>query len=241
MLFVVLMMGIGRVSAAETAADLIRIHIEALGGKDRVAALAAVRATGQTYAGGKRMRFTEIAARPDRVRLETAQGGRTLVQVTDGVHPPWEIDTAKWPPRYRDIEPSVAKTFAADAEYDDPLVAGPARGFTIETGGDMMVDGKRLIRLVVTRKLAETFMLLLDPDTYFIEKRVETRPNPLGGVSHVLTEFSDYRPVDGVLLPHRVRLIIDGKLIQETKFESIEPNPEITEETFSRPLTAVAK
>src|SRR4051812_3711459 len=78
---------------ADTGEELARIHVEAIGGKQRIAALVALRATGSVVAGGKQVRFTLTAARPAKVRLETESGGRTLVQASDGAEPPWEFDT----------------------------------------------------------------------------------------------------------------------------------------------------
>jgi hypothetical protein len=221
---------------ADRASDLAAIHVEAIGGRERIAALHAMHATGQVIAGGKRMHFTMTAARPDKIRLETDLGGRSLVQVSDGVAAPWEFDTGDWPPRYRTMQPAVAKTFAADAEFDDPLVAGAERGFTFEFGGEVTVGDKKALRIMVTRRLTQTFALLLDPDTYFIIRRIDERPNPIGGMSQVVTIFDDYRPVDGVLVPHRIGLFIDGKVRQQTLIESVQANPDLSDETFVRPM-----
>ncbi|MDO8543447.1 MAG: hypothetical protein Q7S40_23660 [Opitutaceae bacterium] len=220
---------------ADRAADLARIHIEAIGGRERIEALAALRAHGMVIAGGQLVRFTMIAARPDRVRLETQAGGRTLVQATDGKEPPWEFDTGTWPPRYRDMAESNVKIFTADAEFDDPLVAGEKRGFTFDFAGEVNVDGRKFLRLLATRKLRETYSLLLDPDTYLISFRIEQRKTPGGRPMQIATRFDDFRPVKGVLLPHEVTLIVDGKGTQQTKIERIDPNPQITAETFTRP------
>ncbi len=223
---------------ADRAEDLVRIHTEAIGGKDRIAALAAVRATGQVIAGGKAMRFTMIAARPDQVRVETESAGRTLVQASDGKNPPWEFDTGHWPPQYHDMTTTVAKTFADDAEFDDPLVAGSARGFSVDYAGEVESDGKKMLRLLVTHRLTESFSVLLDPDTYFIVKRVEQRKGALGETVQVVTYYADFRPVEGVLLPHRIALVTDGRIVQQTQIDSIEANPEISADTFTRPMAA---
>lgn len=215
--------------------EWIAIHSAAIGGAESLNALKAMRATGYVLAGGTRVRFTMLAARPDKIRVETEQAGRTLVQASDGKQPPWEFDSGEWPPRYHEMAPAAAKLFTADAEFDDPLVAGTARGYTIEDGGSVKIDGRSLIRLIVTRRLAETFYLLLDPDTYLIVRRVEERKSPVGGTVAVVTRFEDYRPVDGVLIPHRVTLIVGGQVKQQTVIESIAPNPDLKPATFSRP------
>lgn len=220
---------------AARAEELVAIHVEAIGGRARIAALHAVRANGEVIAGNKRMRFTMTAARPASVRLETDEGGRTLVQVTDGRHPPWEFDTGHWPPQYRDMPATSARTFAEDAEFDDPIVGGAARGFTIEYAGETAMDGRKYLRLLVTRRLTQTFALLLDNETFLIAQRIEEKKNPLGGTAHLVTLFDDYRPVDGVLMPHRIAFFVDGRPKQQTVIDSVEANPELGEDTFVRP------
>lgn len=221
--------------AADRAEDLARIHLEALGGRERVDALAAVRATGHVIAGGKRVDFYMIAARPAKLRLEIDGGGRTQVQAYDGVEPPWEFDTGTWPPRYKTMAENSAKTFMGDAEFDDPLVSGASRGYTLEYGGMVEGDGKQYVRVMVTRRLKETFSLLLDQDTYLIMMRVESRMTLAGRPIQIVTRFDDYRPVDGVLLAHKVTMIVDGVATQQSVIESIQSNPTFTPETFSRP------
>jgi hypothetical protein len=229
-------LGVNRAPAADRAAEIVAIHLEAIGGRERIDALHAMRATGEVMAGGKKMRFTLIAARPNLLRLETDEGGRSLVQATDGRNPPWQFDTGEWPPRYRDIPATVARTFAEDAEFDDPLVGGAKRGFTIEYAGETKIEDKPCVRLLVTRALTETFSLLLDSDTFLILQRVEDRKSPLGGTVHIVTVFENYLPVEGVLVPHVVTLFIDGRPKQQTHIESVQPNPEISAETFERPV-----
>jgi len=228
------------VARADQAADIARIHLEAIGGRERIAALVGLRVAGFVVVGDKqRVRFTMLAARPDRVRLETESAGRTLVNASDGVEPPWEFDTGTWPPRYRAMNESAARAFTADAEFDDPLVAGPARGFALDYGGEVEVEGRKLLRVLVTKNLTETFSVLVDEETYFIVMRVEARTSAGGQQRQIITHYDDFRPVEGVLLPHRVTLKVDGRVQQEMTMERIEANPELTEETFTRPKVAV--
>lgn len=222
---------------ADQAADIAQIHLEAIGGRARLAALVGLRMAGVVVvsANDQRLRFSMVAGRPNRVRLETQQKGRTLVTATDGVEPPWEFDTGSWPPRYREMEAAAARGFMADAEFDDPLVAGPARGFTLEYAGETEVDGHKLLRVLVTKNLAESFTLLVDAETYFITLRVEQRTTTAGRKRQIVTRYDDFRPVEGVLLPYRITILTDGRVEQQMVVEKMESNPGFTPETFSRP------
>ncbi|MSU22348.1 MAG: hypothetical protein EXS32_00840 [Opitutus sp.] len=161
------------------------------------------------------------------------------MHASDGVEPPWEFDTGTWPPRYKNMEESAAKMFTADAEFDDPLVAGRARCFTLDYAGETEVDGRKLLRVLVTNRRAESFSLLIDPETYFIVLRVEQRTTAGGRKRSIITRYDDFRPVDGVLIAHRITLIADGKTEQQMVIEKIETNPEVTAETFTRPKVSV--
>jgi hypothetical protein len=227
---------VARLSAAEDrVAELARIHVEAMGGRKRIEALASFRATGHVTTAGKRVRFTMTAARPDKIRVETEQGGRTLVQASDGVEPPWEFDTGTWPPRYVPMKENVAETFTDDSEFDDPLITGAKRGHTIEYAGELKVGNKALIRLLVTRNFTDNFSILIDPSTYLIVGRVEQRTSAGGRPIQITTRFEDFRPVDGVLLPHAIIVSTDGRVTHETKIEQIVANPKLTDDTFTRP------
>jgi len=226
---------------ADLAADIARIHLEAIGGPERMAALKSLRMTGLVVVGEKRMKFRMIAARPDRVRLETESDGRTLVHASDGVEPPWEFDTGTWPPKFRDMSESAAKAFVADAEFDDPLIAGPARGFTFDYAGEVEVGPRKLLRLLVTKNLRDTFSLLLDPATYFIVMRVDERTTAGGRKRQIVTRYDDFRPVDGVLLPHRVILLTDNRVEQQMAIERVETNPEVSKDLFTRPKAEAAE
>ena len=173
-----------------------------------------------------------------RVRLETEANGRTLVQATDGVESAWESDSGVGPSHSRAMPEANAKTFMADAEFDDPLVAGAARGYDLDYAGELMVEGRKLHRVLVTRKMTETFSVLVDDETYFIVMRVEHRTSAGGRRLQVVTHYEDFRPVEGVLLPHQVTVAIDGKVTQQTKIARIEANPRLQDNLFRRPILA---
>ncbi len=225
-------------SLADGVDDIVKAHLDAIGGRARVEALGSMRVTGTVFAGEKQARFTMLAVRPNKVRVEFSEGTRTVVQATDG-RTAWEYDSSEQR-RYRDMPPSAAKTFVTDAEFDDPLVAGSARGFTIEDAGEVTDGGKRLKRLLVTKDLSTLFALALDPDTLLIVTKTEERKNSLGTPVRTVTRFDDYRPVAGVLVPHHVSLTAGSRLVQDTRISTIEPNPPINEGLFTRPAIQLA-
>lgn len=220
---------------ADRMRELAEIHLVALGGAERVAALRALKAEGRVIAGGRPMGFTLLAARPDKVRVETVDGLRRTIQGYDGTADPWEFDPGKPTPAAQPMARASAKVFVADAEFDDPLVAGESRRYTLDFAGETTVDGRKLFRVLVTQKLTSAFHLLVDAESYLIVMRVEERESAVGRKLQVMTRYEDYRPVDGVLLPHRLTTIVDGKVTQQLRIDRIMGNPQLGDGVFARP------
>ena len=229
------LMAVG-VMRADQAADLMAIHVEVIGGRERIAALKSLRATGFVFAGGKKVRFSQTTARPNRVRQEIGTAERSLVQAWDGVKAPWKFDTAALQAGFVDMPEAEAKLFMADAEFDDPLMAGKARGFSIDYAGELNAKGRKLIRFLVTRNLTDTYSVLMDAETYFIVARIEQRTSAGGRKIEIATLYDDYRPIDGVMLPHQVSVQSEGQMKQVVVIQSIEANPPVNAETFARPV-----
>jgi hypothetical protein len=45
--------------------------------------------------------------------------------------------------------------------------------------------------------------------------------------------LDDYRPVDGVMLPHHMARSVDGKPTEDTTFKTIKLNPAFKPDTFA--------
>jgi hypothetical protein len=223
---------------ADTIDDIVRFHIAAMGGEERVTALEAIHATGTVRASGHDLPFDMIAQRPNRVRITTRAENHSLLQGWNGVDAPWrwvQGKTAAPEPMPSD----EARAFKPDAEYDDPLVAGRARGYTLDYAGEITWRGKRAYRVLVTRGGDEPASLVVDHETYFILARLSTHTNVTGQESTVVTRFSDFQPVDGVILPFHIEVVAEDKVIQETILREITPVAKVPADAFS-PLAALA-
>lgn len=213
--------------------DLARIHVEAVGGPERLAQLRTLRAAGRTLVQGQEVRFVMWAARPRAVRIETTAGNRVLSQGWDGEGTPWQqtaiAGIAKPATALDEFE---ARELRAEAEFDDPLVNPAARGYAIDFAGEVTLDGRMVIKLLVTRHFTEQFTLYLDAETYLIVRRDSTRRYPGGREAQLVTRYRDFRPVAGVLLPHRIAVEADGKPLHETVLETVDANPPLSPDFF---------
>jgi hypothetical protein len=226
---------------ADQAADLARVHMEAMGGAARIAQLSALQATGSVKIGDRTLRIGLVAQRPNRVRTIVQAEGYMLIQAYDGVNPPWQLDANAKSSGPQLIGEAAAQNFADDAEFDDPLISPPQRGYSIDYAGTTEVNGRRIIRLLVTHRLTETFELELDGETYFIIRRLSTRRLADGREIKFETRFADFRPVAGVIVPYRIGVYAGDRLVSETVLDSVEANPPLAAAVFSRPTTTEEK
>lgn len=233
--FLSMTVGLALLARADFATDLARIHTEASGGRAQVDALKALKATGVTRNAQGDLRFILWAARPNRLRIELTSGTRTIVQVWDGVTEPWRADSLTR--KITRIGGAEGEEFKAEAEFDDPLLAGPDRRISLDYAGEVALDGRELMKVVVTQNFTETSFVFLDPGTYLIVRRDVVRRRT-GGEMVLRTDYGDFRPVAGVMLPHRLAASRNGKQIQETIIDRMEPNPNLPDEIFKLPRFA---
>ncbi len=215
-------------------AEIVRIHIAALGGQERIDELKAFKATGTVVSGGQRLPFTIIAARPNRLRMQYTYPNGELVQAYDGTHPPWERDTRVQPAKVRQMGHAAADAFIAGADFDDALLVANRRGDTIEFAGTTTVDDRAMVRLLVTRRLSQAFFLLLDSETYLIVSRVDPKPAGTKSGRETITEYRNYWPVAGVLAAHAVTVWTDGEVSEQAVLDKTEANPVLARDTFAQ-------
>jgi len=217
---------------ADFAQDLMRIHTESIGGRERIGELKTLKGSGVTRNDDGELKFVLWAARPNRIRTEIVSGTRTISQGWDGAGDPWIADSQT--KRITRLGGVSAWDFKIDAEFDDPLVPGPGRKISVDYAGEVEVEGRTLLKLMVVQNFTSSSLVFLDPATYLIVRRDIVR-NQKGGNVVVRTEYSDYRPVAGVLLPHRVVVSQGDKRIRETVIEKMEPNPVLPADIFKGP------
>lgn len=236
LLLVLLGVSVGLVPAGAIEADqLARIHHEAIGGAERLENLTTLRARGYVRIDNRYLQFTLLAERPNRVRMETHTLEHVIVQATDGVNPPWQMDPRDDPPKPRLITGTEAREFAADAEFDDPLVNSEAKGYSVEFAGETEWDERPAIRLLLTRRLVDSFYLFIDPETFFIVGKQAVRRLDYGREVKMESFYRDFRPVGGVIMPHRIQVSADGKFLHETVMQKVEPNVPLPPGSFTMP------
>lgn len=222
----------GAVEARAQTADRIITRNLAARGIDRWKAVRTLRLTGTITSAGRTVPVIVLRQRPNLIRQETTFEGGTVVAAFDGRRP-WTINPfAGAAPQQ--VTGAEARRAREQADFDGVLVNYWLKGHKVELAGPEQVDGRPAHRLTVRTRSGQVLDLLIDDQTA-LEVKTIARETRDGGTVTIATEFGDYRKVRGVMVPHRVRTLADGKVSSEMVVEKVEFNAPIDPKVFRMP------
>jgi outer membrane lipoprotein-sorting protein len=230
---------------ALTAAQIADKNAAARGGVKAWRAVKTLSLSGKLDAGGKKptqLPVTMQAKRPNKERVAVEFAGKSALQVFDGekgwTYRPYLGRTIAEP-----FSPEEQHKSATNDELDGPLIDYAAKGSKIELEGTEMVEGNGTYRLKVTRKDGVQRHVWIDGKT-FLESKIEGNPHRFDGkMRGVQSYLSDYRSVDGLMIPFESETRLEGvRASHKLTLEKVEINPTIEDSAFAKPdsLTASA-
>lgn len=223
--------------AAQTADDIVARHLKAKGGADKWKGISSVRITGKMSAQGRELPMTVSTKRPNMMRQDITTPAGTVVQAFDGVTP-WLI------PPGADVAQEVGGPQAAAmrgaSDFDGPLIDYAAKGHTIELVGKEKVGTAETYHLKLTKKDGTLEHYYMHADSGLEVRRTAERD--MGGMKQTLeTELSDYKSVDGMMVPHVMKQSVNGSPVMQMTFEKVEFNAPLDDALFRMPKAPAAR
>jgi outer membrane lipoprotein-sorting protein len=221
---------------AQTVDDIIATNLRSKGGLEKLKATNTVRMTGSVVARDMTGRdltgtMTMVAKRPNLMRRDVDIGGQRIVNAFDGSTLWMAIGTAA-PQQV----PNTQNAYSAqDAEFDSVFVDYKEKGHKIELVGKEAVDGVPVYHLKVTKKGGPPQDYYLDAETSLEKKISVTGRGPDGSQMINVTEFSDYRSVDGGMVPFVLKQRQNGTIIATTTLDKAEFNVSVDDAFFKMP------
>ena len=217
------------------ANEILDRYVKALGGPERVAALASFTAKGS---------YTGYPDESDKIALEMyarAPGQRTLVAHSRSGDTTWTFDgRSAWiaAPATEKPVPVLALTGQdLDGVKLESEVSFPARikqALTNwRTGFPTLINDREINLVQGTTTNGGTATLCFDKETGLLVRLVRFSNSPVGRVV-TRVDYSDYREVSGVKMPFKWTVTwLDGRSTYE--LTSVEPNVAIDASHFARP------
>jgi len=217
-------------SSAQTAEEIVAKNLEAKGGVQLLRDTQSVRVTGTITTQGGKHSTVSMSKRPNMFRHEMTVPDNKIVQGYDGTTP-WvanKVMAAQVVPP----GPQADAIKQRGGEFDSPFLDWQQKGHAIEYKGPVSDGGKDYHRLVFLRKDGPPTEYYIDPATWLEAKIVVEDP---ASKSKMETRFTDYRGVDGRMVPFVVTNLLNGKQIAQIRFERIEFNVPLDDALFRIP------
>lgn len=211
-----------------TAKDVIDDYIKAIGGKEKLEKVTAVKAKMNADMMGNSISMTRIQKAPNKMFLEASMGGNVMMKQTfDG-----KDASAMQMGQQIPLDENKIKEMAIDARmfaelYYDEL------GVKTKLIGVENIDGTNAYAVEVTLPTGTTSTHYYDAETGLKIRESQVAKTPQGEMV-MATDIGNYKEVDGILFPYEIKQPMGGGMKMVLKTESIEVNPEINDDIFKK-------
>jgi outer membrane lipoprotein-sorting protein len=233
----VVLLALSAVGHAQTVDEIVAKNLKAKGGAEKWKSISSVKMTGTFSAQGMEGPMSLYAKRPNLSRQEITMNGRKLVQAFDGTTP-WMILPDSDAPR--EMPAAQGESVRNNADFDGPLMDYAAKGHQIELIGKEKVGGTEVYHLKLTKKGGSIEHYYLDTESGIEVKR--SVDVDAGGMKQTVeTELSNFKPVDGIMIPHTMKQSVNGTPVAQMTVQKIEFNAPIDDALFRMPAKEPVK
>jgi outer membrane lipoprotein-sorting protein len=224
-----------------TAEQIADRNATARGGVAAWRAVKTITLSGKLEAGGKvdtYLPYTLQMKRPNKQRLAIEFAGETAVQVYDG-KTGWKLRPYLNRADPEPFSPEELRKTQAVQGFEGPLVDYASKGNKLELEGTETVEGKATYRLKLTDKEGRAHRVWVDGAT-FLDAKIEDAPRRFDGkMRAVETYLSDYRSVDGVVIPYLSETRVQGaRAAHKMTVEKVALNSALDDALFVKPAPA---
>lgn len=218
--------------------QIVDRNIAARGGLAAWRAVNSLTMSGEMDAGGKqdaKLPFVMSMKRPQKSRLEIKFQEQTAVQVWDGKQG-WRVRPYLNRNEVENYTAAEARSAAAAAELDGPLVDFERKGTKVELAGTEVVQGRNTYKLKLSLKGGEQIHLWIDAKS-FLEAKIDGEPRRMDGrMRKVAVFYRDFKAVDGLQFPHTLETVVEKvNGSHKMTIQKIKINPPLDDSLFAKP------
>lgn len=228
---VVVALSLAAPSAAQTVDEIVAKNLAAKGGAEKWKSISSVKMTGTLTAQGMDLPMTIYTKRPNLLRSDITTPAGPVTQAFDG--------TIAWmtPPggtEAKEITGPPADAARNSSDFDGPLMDYASKGHKLELVGKEKSGAAEMYHLKLTKKDGTVEHYYIDVSTGLEAKR--TAEMGMGELKQALdSELSDYKAVDGIMVPHTMKQSVNGKTVVQMKIAKIELNAPVDDAMFRMP------
>lgn len=220
-----------------TLEEIVARYEAARGSRERWRALRSIEMEGTFTSFSEDAPFTLRRKRPNLYRFDSRMIQKEMILAQDDQGPWWLYPLyGIEKPVKTEAPPHADVMTARDAEIEPALLGYQEKGHKVVLAGRGDVSGQETLRLELTRSNGWVETWHLDPRTY-LEVAVDSKVFDYSQLPQEMQErayFSDFRTVDGLVIPHRIEKEY-GARHTVTVVEKIRVNPEVEDKVFAMP------
>jgi outer membrane lipoprotein-sorting protein len=221
--------------SAATLDEILDKHFQALGGKDKIAAVQSAKITGRQVFGPQEAPLTILWKRPSMLRIEFVLQGMTGIQAYDG-KTAWMVMPFLGKKEPEEMTGDDLKEIIDQADLiEGPLFNWKEKGHTVELLGEDTVEGTPAWKLKLTKKNGDVQTIWLDKEAY-VEIKSEGKRKRGDQEMDFETAYGDYKEEGGLMFPHSIESKPKGAPQGATiTLQSFELNATIDDAGFAMP------
>ena len=219
---------------AQTADEIVNKYLKAVGGADKWKKLESQSMTGFVVVQGMNIPYTAVQARPNLSYSAGEFQGNKFIEAFDG--------TVAWmqnpfagaaKPTKKDVEETKE---AAKENFEDDFIDYASKGHAIELDPKQEeMDGVKCYKVTLKRKQGDEKIYFFDAENSVpVCVRSFAQMGPAKGQA-VEMYLSDYKEVDGLMIPHTMENKVGGQTQVTIKMEKVELNKAIDKTIFTFP------
>ena len=222
-------------TAAQTADEVIDKYVTAVGGMDKLQSVKTAKITGKMINANFEIPFARTLKVPDKIYIEMTMQGMTMKQGCDGTTD-WMINPFMGKKDPEKLTEGQTKMMKEQADFEGKFVNYKDKGCSAELEGKDTVEGAEAYKIKLTDKDGDVSHYYIDASTYLLLRESSTMKVKDKEVS-TDAYYTDYKPVDGTLIPMTIQVKTSTKGMGEQKIvlDAVELNVAVDDSIFKMP------
>ena len=219
---------------AQTADEIVNKHIDAIGGKDKVASVKTLSVESTMEVMGNEAPSTTLIVNGMGYKSETDFNGQKIITcITDKGG--WSLNPMMGQTAPEALPAEQTKASQSQLQIGGPLFNYASKGNMVELVGREDVGGVSAYKLKCTTKDSVVTTYFIDPNTYYVVKAIASSNVP-GQEGETIITFSDYKKTDfGYVFPMGQQITLPQGITLNITHKKVEVNKEIDPKVFEMP------
>jgi hypothetical protein len=230
----------GQVAQAQTVDEILAKYFANIGGLEKFKAIKTTKMEGNLILvsmGGLELPTIAYTKMPNKMKSTVNFQGMTVVAAAYDGATAWNL----MPPEAGGsgspavLPEEAAKEIAQMAETESELIDYAAKGHTVVLEGSETIEGTDCFKIKVTKKNGKVLTYFFEKENYVPIMMRTVMSDPMVGQAETDTFMSDYKEVDGLMMPHALEFKMKGQTVRKMVFTKVAINMDLADDIFVMP------